>query len=70
MSCHLVGHRQLLTVGGSDTSHLVDSQSNCDWQTKMVNILDLVTLTWGTVYNAYAAPYEISPDLSKMIGGK
>jgi len=70
MTCHLVGTRQLITVGGSDTSHLTDNQSNCDKQSKMVGVLDLSTITWGTTYNARAGPYTVPSEIVKLIGGK
>lgn len=66
-TCHLVGNRQLLTVGGSLSSYVT---RECDWETKGVAILDLTTKIWGSVYNADAAPYQVTSDLLPVIGGR
>lgn len=66
-TCHLVGKRQMLTVGGNLSNNLT---AGCDWHTKGVGMLDLTTNTWGSVYNAYAAPYEITQLIVDVIGGR
>jgi hypothetical protein len=65
-TCHLVAKRQLLTVGGNLNSN---TTKGCDWETKGVGIMDLSTKTWGSVYNAYAAPYQVTQDVVDAIGG-
>jgi hypothetical protein len=65
-TCHLVGNRQLLTVGGSLSTNVTKS---CDWETKSVAIMDISTKQWGSVFNAFAAPYQVTSDLLPVIGG-
>jgi hypothetical protein len=65
-TCHLVGNRQLLTVGGALGTNITKA---CDWETKSVGIMDLSTNTWGSVYNAYAPAYEVTQVLVDVIGG-
>jgi hypothetical protein len=65
-TCHVVGNRQMLTVGGSDTSRLT---AGCDWHTVGVGMLDMSAVVWGPTYNASAAPYQVPTDIVKMIGG-
>ncbi|KAF2182846.1 hypothetical protein K469DRAFT_669317 [Zopfia rhizophila CBS 207.26] len=63
-TCHLVGNRQMLTVGGHNKS-----PNTCDWEKKSVAIMDLTTLSWGSVYNAYAEQYLLSDALVAKLGG-
>jgi hypothetical protein len=65
-TCHLVGNRQLLTVGGSLNMTL---NTTCDWEFKSVAIMDLTTNQWGNVYNAFAAPYHVPFDIVDVVGG-
>ena len=65
-TCHLIGNRQLLTVGGLLSFNV---QNGCDWETESVGIMDLSTKTWGSVYNAHAAPYLVTSDTVSVIGG-
>ena len=65
-TCHLVANRLLLTVGGVADANVT---KKCDWETKSVAIMDLSTKTWGSVYNANAAPYTVTSDLLPVIGG-
>src|ERR1700761_980218 len=58
-TCHLVGSRQLLTVGGIDN---FNTTKKCDWEAKSVAILDLSSKTWGSVYNANAPPYTVTQE--------
>lgn len=66
-TCHLVGGRQLLTVGGS-TQHgnITDS---CDWEAESVGIMDLPSMTWGSIFAAGYRPYELSNNLVEKLGG-
>ncbi|KAF2093704.1 hypothetical protein NA57DRAFT_61407 [Rhizodiscina lignyota] len=65
-TCHFLGNRQMLTVGGSLSTNLTGT---CDWEYRGVAILDMTDLTWGSVYNAYAAPYELPQNIYEVIGG-
>jgi hypothetical protein len=65
-TCHLVGNRQMLTVGGSLNLNVT---SGCDWETKGVAIIDLSTKTWGSVFNAKAPAYTVTQDTVDVIGG-
>ena len=66
-TCHLVGNRQMLTVGGITNNPLTSGP--CDYQTKGVNILDLSTVTWTSVYDVNAPPYAVPSPLVAKIGG-
>jgi hypothetical protein len=65
-TCHLIANRQLLTVGGSGSLNIT---KGCDWEYKGVGIMDLSTKTWGSVYNAHAAPYTLTQDIVDKVGG-
>lgn len=69
-TCHNVGpspilqqNRQMLTVNG------VANVSKCDWETKGVAILDMSTMTWGSVFDANARTYEVPKQVYQVIGG-
>ncbi|OCK74540.1 hypothetical protein K432DRAFT_429967 [Lepidopterella palustris CBS 459.81] len=66
-TCHIVGagKRQLLTVGGSLNKTLND----CDWEVRGVAIYDLSAALWGTVFNANAPAYNVTPAIVKAVGG-
>jgi hypothetical protein len=66
MTCHLVGNRQLLSVGGFSTYNL---STSCDWQDKGVNVYDMSQLIWGSLYNAYADNYVVPDQVIREIGG-
>lgn len=66
-TCHLVGNRQMLTVGGITDNAL--RTGPCDYQTKGVNIFDLSTLQFGSVYDAQAPPYVVPSPVLRKIGG-
>jgi hypothetical protein len=61
--CHVVGNRQMLTIGGNTTNE------QCDWEIKGVAILDMSTITWGSVYNAYAPEYLVPTPIVDWLGG-
>lgn len=65
-TCHLVGNRQMLTVGGSLNLNVT---SGCDWEEKGVAILDLSTKQWGSIFNAKAPAYTVTQDIVNVIGG-
>ncbi|KAL1647407.1 hypothetical protein SLS58_002735 [Diplodia intermedia] len=81
-TCHLVGARQMLTVGGTMDAFVYDVETRgaqaaainasaltCDWETKGVAVLDMSTLKWGSVFDAYAAAYRVPDDVVRAIGG-
>jgi hypothetical protein len=65
-TCHLVGNRQLVTVGGQSSTNMTAS---CDWELKGVGIMDLSAGKWGSIYNANAAPYTVTQQIVVNIGG-
>jgi hypothetical protein len=65
-TCHVVGNRQMITVGGVNDTVL---NRGCDWETRSVAIYDLATLTWGSVFDANAQPYFVPGKVSVVIGG-
>jgi len=65
-TCHVVGNRQMITVGGANDTVL---NRGCDWETKSVAIYNLATLEWGSVFDANAPPYQLPGQISSIIGG-
>ncbi|KAL0258908.1 hypothetical protein SLS55_006412 [Diplodia seriata] len=79
-TCHLVGNRQMLTVGGTIDAFVYDVETQtqttinasaltCDWETKGVAVLDMSTMKWGSVFDAYAAAYRVPDAVVGAIGG-
>ena len=66
-TCHLVGNRQMLTVGGQQWNDLT---AGCDWESAGVAVYDLPTLTWGSVYDARAGAYAVPETVCRDIGGR
>ncbi|PQE29945.1 cell wall anchored protein [Rutstroemia sp. NJR-2017a WRK4] len=64
-TCHLVGNRQLLTVGGTTGS----LSTSCDWESKGVAIYDMSTLQWGSNFYHDAESYSLPSNLTAVIGG-
>lgn len=59
-TCHLVGGRQMLSIGGVDASQQ-DAWSTPDYTNiNGLGVFDLVQNTWSAGYNASAAPYQRS----------
>lgn len=56
----------MITVGGINST---DITGNCDWEWMGVAILDLSTNAWGSVYDSQKPPYEVTPDISAVVGG-
>lgn len=65
-TCHIAG-RQLLTVGGHNVRRNITDM--CDWETQSIAILDLPTMTWGSVFNSSHGAYELSKGLADRIRG-
>lgn len=66
MTCHLVGNRQMITVGGAGSASIT---KECDWERKGVAIYDLSTLSWGSTFTHDAAAYEVPEKVTLKIGG-
>ena len=66
-TCHLAAGRQLLTIGGS-TQH-GNITDTCDWEAESIAVMDLPTMTWGSVFTAGYQPYELSNGLIEKLGG-
>lgn len=56
-TCHLVGNRQLMTIGGGDPN-LPAPWNSTDQFTNGIGVFDLVDSKWTTGYNANAAQYQ------------
>ena len=74
-TCHLVGNRTMLTVGGvAGATQMqglyVPSPPPCDWETKGVGVYDISDLIWGSVYNANTPAYEVPNTVVATIGGR
>ena len=74
-TCHLVGNRTLLTVGGiasiTQKSGLRDTNATpCDWESKGLAVMDLTDITWGSVYEAHAPAYGVPLEVIGTIGGR
>lgn len=67
-TCHRVGSRTMITIGG--TSNTDYNFPPCDWETKGVGVFDMTDLTWGSVYNATQADYEVPSLVAAKIGVK
>ncbi|MCJ1270815.1 hypothetical protein MMC22_010712 [Lobaria immixta] len=66
-TCHQVGIRTLLTVGGIVNFNLTGQ--DCDWEYRGVGVMDISTLTWGSVFNPNPDPYEVPALVYGNIGG-
>jgi hypothetical protein len=66
MTCHPVGGRQMIVVGGSASSHV---NATCDSVKQGLVILDMTDIAWGTDYDASPAPYQVPSQVIAMIGG-
>ncbi|KAI4243407.1 MAG: hypothetical protein L6R42_010765, partial [Xanthoria sp. 1 TBL-2021] len=63
-TCHLVGNRQMLSIGGRDPTVVYNDTTSVDPFLHSLGIFDLTTLHWSDGYNADAEPYE-SPTVVK-----
>lgn len=73
-TCHLAGTRTMLTIGGVASATQFQglpgiNVSPCDWEVKSIGVLDISNVTWGSVYNAEAPPYEVPDLVVSTIGG-
>ncbi|KAF2032840.1 hypothetical protein EK21DRAFT_98668 [Setomelanomma holmii] len=65
-TCHAVG-RQMITTGGHNIRRNVTDY--CDWELHGIAVLDIPTMTWGSVFNATLGQYEVSTSVVDKIGG-
>lgn len=65
-NCHLVGKRQMITIGGNVTT------LPCDWELKGVAFLELSTIAWGSTFlsNITDTDYDVPNQLLSVTGGK
>ncbi|KAJ8114875.1 hypothetical protein ONZ43_g4798 [Nemania bipapillata] len=65
-TCHVVGQRQMITVGGTNNNNY---PTNCDWEYMGVAILDLTDIAWGSIFDRNKPPYQVNTMISNTIGG-
>jgi hypothetical protein len=65
-TCHAVG-RQMITTGGHNIRRNVTDY--CDWELHGIAVLDMPSMTWGSIYNATLGQYEVSTGVVDKIGG-
>jgi hypothetical protein len=65
-TCHVVG-RQMITTGGHNIRRNVTDY--CDWELHGIAVLDMPSMTWGSVFNATLGQYEVSAGIVEKIGG-
>lgn len=63
-SCQLVGNRQMLSVGGWDTTFTADVTAET-WPYGL-GLFDITALSWSTNYDAKAEPYVRSDVVSSF----
>jgi hypothetical protein len=54
----------MVTVGGN-----ISSTGICDWETKGVAVLDMSTVTWGSVFLSNQSAYEVPKKVISVTGG-
>ncbi|CAL8578698.1 hypothetical protein XPA_004469 [Xanthoria parietina] len=57
-TCHLVGKRQMLSIGGRDPTDVYNDTTSADPFLQGLGIFDLTNMQWSDGYNADAEPYE------------
>lgn len=65
-TCHIVGNRQMITVGGIASSN---TTARCDWEPMGMAILDMTLMSWGSIFDSKAAPYQVNTMISDVVGG-
>lgn len=56
----------MITVGGIASPNITGT---CDWESMGVAVLDLTLMSWGSVFNSNAAPYQVNTMISDVVGG-
>ncbi|KIW44883.1 uncharacterized protein PV06_03321 [Exophiala oligosperma] len=67
VTCHFLARRQMITVGGGGKSSNISH--DCNWEQKSLAVLDLSTISWGSVFDANAGQYDVPDDVVAAIGG-
>ncbi|KAF4637225.1 hypothetical protein G7Y89_g847 [Cudoniella acicularis] len=65
-TCHFAGSRQMLTIGGQDTTDLTAS---CDWEYMGIAVFDLTSLVWGSVFSSSKPAYQLPSQIYNIVGG-
>ena len=73
-TCHLACPRTMLTIGGVVSESQLKglpgvNASPCDWEAKGIGVLEISSITWGSVYSAEAPPCEVPDQVVSVIGG-
>ncbi|KAF2874637.1 hypothetical protein BDV95DRAFT_337793 [Massariosphaeria phaeospora] len=63
-NCHIAGMRQMITVGGNITN-----TGKCDWERKGVAVLEMSTVTWGSVFQTNLTTFEVPQRVLSATGG-
>ncbi len=71
-TCHLVGNRTMLTVGGIDDGRESGGWllELCDFATGGIRDVDMSNLIWDGGFNATTPAYEVPDALISTIGGR
>ena len=70
-TCHFVGNRTMLSVGGVFVFQDETSEdSGCDWATNGIWVYDTSNLVWSQGFNATTPAYEVPEALISTIGGR
>jgi len=56
----------MIVVGGSETSNIT---ATCDPKPQGLGVVDLVSMSWSTKYDANAAAYRVPAQVVKVVGG-
>jgi hypothetical protein len=73
-TCHIVGQRQLLSIGGADVSDVqpvngsldLGAYSTRDNHPQGLAVFDITSLKWTAAYNAALPPYEQSRPVAEF----
>ncbi|KAL7627367.1 hypothetical protein AAE478_001560 [Parahypoxylon ruwenzoriense] len=65
-TCHLVGNRQMVTVGGINDTN---TTASCDQEWMGMGILDLTSMNWIYNFDSEKDPYQVSTLISAIVGG-
>ncbi|KAF2672035.1 hypothetical protein BT63DRAFT_452532 [Microthyrium microscopicum] len=66
LTCHVIGPRQMMTIGGSENSTVT---ARCDPVTQGIRILDMTLLNWDVAFNPNVPAYQLPMAVVNVIGG-
>lgn len=70
-TCHIVGNRQLLSIGGINPAITSDSQFNTSDTFKQgLGIFDLTNMVWSDKYDVNAEPYQLPEVVNEWYSNK